>query len=180
MRKAGPTGGEVFRLIPLPAAPARGRLIVAEAVINPTGRALRSFRGSDGRHEGIVFWVGRRSAEDTVVVSVITPQATHTRGSVRVEHAEVGRIARAARRLGLGLVAQVHSHPGTGTGHSDGDDQMILLPHEGMFSLVVARYGRGSVLPSGGAGLHQFQDGRWVGVADATEAMIIVSGVVPA
>jgi hypothetical protein len=31
-----------------------------------------------------------------------------------------------------------------------------------MFSLVVAEYGDGELLPECGAGLHQFQNGRWV------------------
>jgi hypothetical protein len=37
-----------------------------------------------------------------------------------------------------------------------------LMPYDGMFSLVVAQYGDGALHPAQGAGLHQFQDGRWV------------------
>ena len=51
---------------------------------------------------------------------------------------------------------------------------MILLPHEGMYSLVVSRYGRGSPLPASGAGLHQHQDERWVLVENSAEAMVVV------
>jgi len=50
-------------------------------------------------------------------------------------------MGRAARRLGLAVMAQVHSHPGADTRHSDGDDELIVLPREGMFSLVIGRYG---------------------------------------
>jgi hypothetical protein len=62
------------------------------------------------------------------------------------------------------------------TRHSDGDDQLILMPFDGMFSLVVADYGYGSLLPEDGAGLHQHQDGRWVLVDNG--AMTVVPPLV--
>jgi hypothetical protein len=163
----------VHRRKPLPRAAGRGRLVVAEVVADQTLDALRRFRGDDGRHEGIVLWSGRRSDEDTIVCSAIVPEAGHTWGSVRIGRAAVGKAARAARRLGMVIASQVHSHPGTDTRHSDGDDDMILLPFEGMFSLVIASYGDGSIRPREGAGLHQFQDGRWVAVDDADEVMVV-------
>jgi hypothetical protein len=64
--------------------------------------------------------------------------------------------------MGLVFVAQVHSHPGTDTRHSDGDDELVLMPHEGLFSLVIGGYGTGHIHPRKGAGLHQYQDDRWV------------------
>lgn len=172
-------GGAVHRRRPLPSAPGRGRLIVTEQVAVETVAALRSFCGEDGRHEGIALWLGRRCDDATVVCSAVVPVAEHTWGSVRIDHAAVGRSSRAARAVGLVVVAQVHSHPDTDTRHSDGDDEMILLPHEGMFSLVVANYGDGSILPAAGAGLHQFQDQRWVAVEDAEHVMVVAPAVVP-
>lgn len=166
-------GSPIHRRRPLPAGPARGRLLVAEAVIDATGDALRDFAGDDGAHEGIVLWLGRTADEDTLILSASLPPAEHTWGSVRIGHAAVAIAARAARRQGLVVAAQVHSHPGADTRHSDGDDEMILLPYEGMFSLVVGRYGHGPVLAAEGAGLHQYQSGRWVLITDP-EAMIAV------
>src|SRR5881396_4059505 len=87
---------------------------------------------------------------------------------------EPHRMGRAARRLGLAVMAQVHSHPGADTRHSDGDDELIVLPREGMFSLVIGRYGEGPADPRHGAGLHQFQDGHWVRVIPADAAFISV------
>lgn len=174
-----PHGGTVHRRRPLPTAPGRGRLIVTEQVTIETTAALRSFSGDDGQHEGITLWLGRRCKDATVVCSAVVPEAQHTWGSVRIDHAAVGRSSRVARAVGLVVVAQVHSHPDTDTRHSDGDDEMILLPHEGMFSLVVASYGDGSILPGAGAGLHQFQDGRWVAVEQAEQVMVVVPAVVP-
>lgn len=90
----------------------------------------------------------------------------------------VGAAAATARALRLGIVAQVHSHPGSDTRHSDGDDDLVLMPFEGMFSVVVAGYGRGDILPAGGAGVHQFQDRRWVLLTDAADAVVVVPGEV--
>jgi proteasome lid subunit RPN8/RPN11 len=173
-----PSGdGVVHRRQPLPRAPGRGRLLVSEPVAEETLAALRSFSGDDGPHEGIALWAGQRTEEDVVVCSVVVPEAEHTWGSVRIGHAAVGSAARAARRAGMVLVAQVHSHPGVDTRHSDGDDEMVLLPHEGMYSVVVGNYGEGSILPAAGAGLHQFQDGVWVAVEDGDHVMTLVPTV---
>src|ERR1039458_387603 len=54
----------VHRLRPLLTAPARGRLIVAEAVLAVTSRILSCFAGEDGDHEGIAFWLGRVVGDD--------------------------------------------------------------------------------------------------------------------
>jgi proteasome lid subunit RPN8/RPN11 len=169
----------VHRLRPLPRAPSRGRLIVVEAVVPQTAAGLQAFRGPDGSHEGIVLWAGHRLKDATAVCSCVVPDAEHTWGSVRIDYSAVGDAARAARAGGLAIVAQVHSHPGTDTRHSDGDDDMVLLPFEGMFSLVVASYGTGSILPWEGAGLHQFQDGRWVHIENPADALVIVPAVLP-
>src|SRR5262245_20704302 len=129
--------GVVHRFRPLPQATSRGDLLVSESVLSATSAALRNFKGPDGRHEGIVFWAGRRLEDSILVCTCVVPEADHTWGSVRVGHSAVGKAARQARRAGLVIVTQVHSHPGTDTRHSDGDDKMILLPFEGMYSLVV-------------------------------------------
>jgi proteasome lid subunit RPN8/RPN11 len=170
--------GLVHRLTPLPVAPATTRLVVAQTVIDWTQNALRGFKGQDGRHEGIAYWAGRRVDNDIVIVTTLLPSAEHGKGFVRVSHAEVGWMNRTARRLRLVVLAQIHSHPGDDTRHSDGDDTLVVLPSEGMFSLVVGRYGDGSVDPRHGAGLHQFQDGRWVQVAPVEEAFIDVPSAI--
>lgn len=121
-----------------------------------------------------MYWAGRKIDGDTLVALAVVPRADHGWGHVRVEHAAVGEMARAARSHGLAILTQVHSHPGDDTRHSHGDDRLVLLPFEGMFSLVVARYGDGSVDPREGAGLHQFQSRRWVFVDPVDDCFIVV------
>jgi Prokaryotic homologs of the JAB domain len=168
----------VVRVTPLPEGEGRGRLIVTQAVARETNHRLQQFSGADGRHEGLVLWLGRRIDQDTVIAAIAVPEASHTWGSVRVEHRSVGLVSRAARRSGLSLLVQVHSHPGHDNRHSDGDDGMVLLPFEGAFSLVVGRYGSEPIEPRADLGLHQFQDGRWVLVRPITAAFLVVPTVV--
>jgi proteasome lid subunit RPN8/RPN11 len=168
----------VHRLTPLPTSAARGRLIVAASVLSATKSALQQFQGPDGRHEGLVYWVGRRCEHDAFVLSAIIPASDHGPQHVFVAEGEVGKMSRRARALGLAIVAQVHSHPGNDTRHSDGDDKLILMPSEGMFSLVVARYGDGGLLPREGSGLHQYQDKRWVLTSALSPDALVVGPVI--
>jgi proteasome lid subunit RPN8/RPN11 len=163
----------VYRLTPLPIAPAIGKLIVAEQCLDPTRAILRLSRGFGGTsHEGLVFWLGRTVGTSTLVLSVGAPNLESTPGSVRVNEDEVGQIARSARAHMLGVVAQVHSHPGFDTRHSDGDDKLVFMPFHGMFSLVVADYGNGGLTLADGVGLHQYQRDHWVQIKDPSALII--------
>jgi hypothetical protein len=169
----------VHRLTLLPTAANRGRLIVPASVAAATKSALQQSRAPDGPHEGLVFWLGRRCEGDALVASAYVPATDHGRQHVFVGEAEVGKMSRRGRAMGLAMIAQVHSHPGDDTRHSDGDDKLILMPYEGLFSLVVARYGAGNLLPAEGAGLHQYQDRRWVQIPlTFPDALVIVPPVI--
>ena len=161
------------RLAPLPVARATGTLLVAEQVIVPTLAALRASSGPDGPHEGLVLWLGRTIGTTSIVMSMICPAARTGSDFVLLDERAVGAASRAARAYGLGVIAQVHSHPGIDTRHSDGDDDLVLMPFPGMFSLVVASYGVGSLDPDEGAGLHQYQDNGWIQVADHQSYVVI-------
>ena len=169
----------VHRTRLLPIAPARGRLVVPETVLAHTADALRRAGARQPPQERLVWLMGRQVGEDTVVVACHAPPADSGPGHVIADERVVGAAARLARGFRLGIVGQVHSHPGHDTRHSDGDDQLVLLPFAGMFSLVVARYGAGSLDPEGGAGLHQFQDGRWVRVDPVGGVLTVVPALLP-
>lgn len=163
----------LHRLTPQRVGPARGRLIVSDKVLEVTQRSLR-FESDLGSREAMAWWLGRVVGSDSVVLSVVQPRTEATGQSVMASEAECGRWARVARRFGLGIVAQLHTHPGSDTRHSDGDDQLTLMPFEGMFSIVVADYGRGDLTASSGRSVHQFQDGRWVLISPDADVMVAV------
>lgn len=165
------------RFTALPTGTAKGFLLVADGVRIPTLAALQASSGDHRNHEGLVLWLGRTVGSATLVLACAAPPKLSGPGRVHVGELAVGATARAARAFGLGVVAQVHSHPGRHTRHSEGDDQLVLMPFEGMFSLVVADYGRGSLLPQEGAGLHQHQAGRWVKIGG--EAMHVIPSLIP-
>jgi proteasome lid subunit RPN8/RPN11 len=169
----------VFRLKPLRISPATGLLVVNDNVIKRTQEALRAFSDATGeRHEGLVFWAGRNIGTHIYVLAAIVPQCDHGPFRVVADRSQMGAVARAARKLGLGIVSQVHSHPGDDTRHSDGDDELVFMPFEGMFSLVIGDYGDGSFDPNKGAGLHQYQNGEWIQVGNAVEAFKIVPDLI--
>jgi proteasome lid subunit RPN8/RPN11 len=164
------------RRTPLPTGPATGCLVVAEHVLAPTRAALQASSGSHRSHEGLAFWLGRNLGSDTLVLAVAAPPTEHRVDGVFVDERAVLATTRAARTVGLGLVAQVHSHPGDDTDHSDGDDKLIVMPYQGMFSLVVGHYGHGGLLQAESSGLHQFKGGRWIRVTN--DALIVVPALV--
>jgi hypothetical protein len=81
-----------------------------------TRAALQASSGGHRSHEGLVFWLGHNVGADTLVLAVAVPPTEHRVDGVFVAQPAVLATTRAARTVGLGLVAQVHSHPGDDTG----------------------------------------------------------------
>ena len=155
-----------------------GNFLLAEQVLSETEAILRSFRGADGPHEGIAFWGGLESGETTLFTTAVAPRAEHTAGSVRCDEVAMREVIRALRGYGLGLLAQVHSHPGSDARHSYGDDEMIFMPFEGMLSIVVPEYAREGISPLTSCEVHQFQGGKWVLCEGDLDALrVLPSGV---
>ncbi|MGD9711260.1 MAG: Mov34/MPN/PAD-1 family protein [Thermomicrobiales bacterium] len=152
----------------LDSAPLRGRFLFTSAAIAAAEQLLPTYRGRDGDHEGIAFLLGREFPSVTIFTTALAPTAEHSAGSVFCDPAAISAAQTAARGYGLGLLAQVHSHPGYLTEHSEGDDDLVLMPFEGMLSLVVPHYGHFGMTPLSGLGVHQYQDGRWVAVNTAS------------
>ena len=154
----------VCRFRPLPRGTLCGRYQIHRNLIEDTYRALRFFDEAgrhEGGHEGICYWAGREESDFTSLEMVVVPIAHHSPLSVFVSEVAFSEVARRARKMGLGILAQVHSHPGHDTRHSDGDDSLVTMPFENMLSLVAPHYGRtlNSIMDFS---VHQFQDHRWV------------------
>ncbi len=170
----------VHRTKLLPRRAAIGRLVVTDAVVRRSSELLRIAGARTPSHEGLVWWMGREVDGDTLVLACHQPRCRSGPQFVQADEAAAGAAGRVARAQRLGIVAQVHSHPGRDTRHSDGDDDLVFMPYHGMFSLVVSEYGEGSLLPEHGAGLHQFQNGQWSEIHQREPAMIVVSAEVGA
>ena len=142
----------------------RGRHEIAHGLIASTREVLQTFDEAgrhEGGHEGLCYWAGREEADSATFQAVIVPKAHHERFGVFVSAAAFADAARRARALGFGILAQVHSHPGADTRHSDGDDELVVMPFERMLSLVAPHYGR-HLRSIEDFAVHQFQDHRWV------------------
>lgn len=156
--------------------PLRGRFLITEPVIAETERLLRTYRDVDGDHEGLVFLAGRELEDNvTLLCLALAPDCDHGPGHVMATESAIAAVARAARARDLGVLAQVHSHPAAWTRHSDGDDHMVLMPFEGMLSIVAPHYGRPTMLPLRSLGVHQHQDGLWRLVKEHAIAQGIVT-----
>jgi proteasome lid subunit RPN8/RPN11 len=160
----------------LPSGTLGGRFLFSGGAIAAAERLLPTYRGPDGDHEGIVFLLGRELDDLTVFTSALAPVAEHSLGRVVCGTESVSAAQGAARARHLGILAQVHSHPGALTEHSEGDDELVLMPFEGMLSLVVPHYGRFGMRPLANLGVHQYQSGRWVSIDahSAAEGLIEV------
>lgn len=154
----------VHRTRPLPRGVLRGCYSIVASLIEDTQQALRGFDEAgwyEGGHEGICYWAGREEPNLTTMEAVLVPKADHGRFGVFVSESVFADVARRARAMGLGVLAQVHSHPGRDTRHSDGDDDLVVMPFENMLSLVAPSYGR-NLKAITDFSIHQFQDHRWV------------------
>lgn len=146
----------------LPTGTLTGSFQITDAAVDALERVLPTYRGVDGAHEGICFLCGYETATTTVYVTAVAPEADHGRGHVRCSEEAILAVTKAAREYGLGLLAQVHSHPSGVTGHSYGDDEMVFMPFDGMLSIVVPDYAHFGLRPLDSLGVHQYQQARWV------------------
>jgi proteasome lid subunit RPN8/RPN11 len=132
-------------------------LILPLATVEETARKLRSV----GRLEACCLWLGTRSKDGTErVEAIVVPQQSNRLLNYAVDSAAMQGANAVAKQGGWTLIANVHSHPGENTEHSEYDDAM--MPSRKALSIVVPHYGRWSVdnWPQG-YGIHEFVDDYW-------------------
>lgn len=134
---------------------------ILEPVLRASEQVFRSTRGLLRRREGVVYWVGRQCRGEWVVTTCVAPNARTTSGSFRTSATTNAYVVTAINAAGLELVAQVHSHPGEFTDHSNGDSRGALMPYEGFLSIVVPHYGRRAIWPLAHCGVHRFESGKF-------------------
>ena len=106
---------------------------ICNAAILNTVEVLRR-RGSDlQEHEGVAYWAGKRLGADCLVTTCVAPAAATTHGSFHTTSEANARVIMYLAKVGLELVAQVHSHPGPFVDHSPGDDERATDAVCGLF-----------------------------------------------
>jgi hypothetical protein len=133
---------------------------VSSSVIADSVRLLRQRR----RVETVVYWVGHSTDRKSIVMSVVRPRQRSTFGSFRVDRKANADVAAWLCAHKLKLIAQLHTHPGEFTGHSNGDDFGAPFAFNGFYSIVVPHHGRRGILPLAQCGVHVFVE-RFVQIA---------------
>ncbi len=86
--------------------------------------------------EGIVLWLGRRTANAIHVEAVYRPAHVASEDMFHIPPASMTALQAELRQKRLMVAAQVHSHPMEAF-HSKADDRWAIIRHEGALSLVV-------------------------------------------
>jgi hypothetical protein len=95
-----------------------------------------------------------------VATTVVVPNATLAAGYYDVSAEEMSRAGKHLRRYRLQRIAQVHTHEGTWTGHSERDDRLAYSHDDGAVSIVVPFHARERT-PTTDCGVHVFRNGSW-------------------
>lgn len=120
-----------------------------------------------GRHECVAYWLGPRDA-DGQVTEVVHPRHSATATSYEVQGSWVNELWQRLAEDGLGLLAQVHTHPGSAF-HSSRDDDMAALQTAGFVSLVIPGFGHGAISLDGAHVALRERDGEWAAVEVPSE-----------
>ena len=138
-----------------------GTVYLCESVLKQSIETLSSSGNAVEHHEGIVYWAGRRYGLDSLVTTCIAPAATATYGSFKTSSYTNAKVVMWLAREELELLGQVHSHPGSFVDHSQGDDELALMPFEGFLSIVIPHYGQQGIWPLTQCGVHRFEAGQF-------------------
>lgn len=144
-------------------------LVVPDRVVRATIDAVRSYSTWRKRYEGVAYWLGSDDGSTAIIATVVAPIADTGPGYFRVSAEENARVISLAHEYGLIVVGQVHSHPGSRTTHSAGDDGDAFMPSEGMYSLIIPNYARGKP-PISTWGIHRYENGAFRKLTDPERA----------
>lgn len=129
-----------------------------------------------GRRESGVFWYGLcDDAGNGEVAHVAAPRQQMRARNFHVSPEAMAQVVFNLRD-GLGPLAQIHSHPGSGVEHSRYDDKM--MNNTRVLSIVFPRYGQlGGSFPVE-CGVHEWQDNYWhlLRYTDAARRLVLTEG----
>ncbi len=115
-------------------APVIPRLTIGHDAVVHTIARIRQ-RGERGA-EGVMLWLGRRSALDSDVREAYEPLYQSKADQFVVPHEGMSALMDRICATGHAVVAQVHSHPEHAF-HSLADETWALVKHVGAYSIVI-------------------------------------------
>lgn len=115
-------------------APVIPRLIIGHDAVVHTITRIRQ-RGERGA-EGVMLWLGRRSALDSDVREAYEPLYRSKADQFIVPNEGMSALMDRICATGNAVVAQVHSHPEHAF-HSRADETWALVKHVGAYSIVL-------------------------------------------
>jgi len=118
-------------------APVIPRLTIGHDAVVQTICCIRQ-RGAHGA-EGVMLWLGRRSALDSDVREAYEPLFRSKADQFVVPPEGMSALMDRICATGHAVVAQVHSHPGHAF-HSLADETWALVKHVGAYSIVLPRF----------------------------------------
>lgn len=136
-------------------------VLVPKRVCEATCDGLRSHSPAYEDHEGVVYWAGMELGDPTpewlLVTSCIVPEASTGPGHFEVSGLANMRVTEAVHEHDIGVLATVHSHPGTSTIHSGTDEDEAFFPYDGSYSIVVPEYADEGMLPLASCGIYRYE-----------------------
>lgn len=141
--------------------------LIPERAIGLTEKVLLEYGRLLPSHEGLVYWAGRREGEVATVTTVIAPKVSSGPGRAATSARANFDVVRTLSDSGLTQIAQVHSHPGRWSDHSEGDDRLTAFRVNGLVSIVVPHYCRAGMHPLTTCGIHRYGAGTFLRLSDA-------------
>jgi len=117
------------------------------------------------------FWFGTRTPEAGFALVAGIPRQINRPRNFEIPSDALAELITALPPAGLVAVAQIHTHPGTDTGHSPWDNDLVVSRK--LYSLVLPGYGR-RPCPVDAVAVHEFSQGRWQRLSsdDATRRIL--------
>jgi hypothetical protein len=137
--------------------PSRPTVIIPESLI-ATSDALLTQRSPSHRHEDVVYWAGLECGGKWIMLSCIRPAAQVSWGSFKTSAKANAQVVGILAEMGLGLLAQLHTHPGHFVDHSEGDELGAFMAFENFISIVVPHHGQRGMLPLVECGVHRLEN----------------------
>jgi hypothetical protein len=139
------------------------RLLLCEALIAPVEKHLRT-TGLEEREDAALIAGYIVEKDIGIATTALLPYTENSTASCTIPLEVTIECIDVMNRAGLVFLAQVHSHPGRFSGHSDVDDTGAFSDCPGVFSIVVPQFGHYGMrrLLKRGIGIHErMPDGRW-------------------